>query len=154
VILSLFYSIFLPLSRRPLFVSSVNPLALAIIFFVAIFTPLHASITLVVVGIAMDHALRIVGVVLLKTMEVLGKKYEKKRQLASMSPSGEPVETPGTEKNLEEEENTTGVRTMNSSVTAVNEAAPLGDIKLCRREAKKSYRMPGLSIYCERLFPD
>ncbi|KAJ6591104.1 hypothetical protein DFH09DRAFT_193521 [Mycena vulgaris] len=163
VALSFVYAAFLPMSRRPLMVASLNAVALAVLFFAAIFTSLHASIVLVAVGIVLDHLLRIVGVLLFKTMEILGKKYEKRRQHQIKRdrqnscpwPPADDSMTPTAEKTgLDEPAPLEGIRTVNSSVTAVNEEAPLGEIRLCQTvAAKETYRFPAINIehHVERL---
>lgn len=129
----------------------LNPVVSAVIFFVGIFTSLHVTIALVVCGIALDHLLRILGVLLFKTMEILGKKFEKRRQKhhrLHSSPwvlANDPVSpSPGAEKSAS---GPFGTQTTNSSMTAVNEeTAPLGNIKLCQNAAaKENYRFPGSS---------
>ncbi|KAJ7821351.1 hypothetical protein B0H13DRAFT_2129163 [Mycena leptocephala] len=98
VVLSLVYALFLPLSRKPLFVSTLNAI----------------------------------------TMEILGKKYEKRRQQHYRQNS-----CPGTDEGRPFAADPT--RTVNSSVTAVNEeVAPFGAIKACQRTAaQQEYRFPG-----------
>ncbi|KAJ7507266.1 hypothetical protein B0H11DRAFT_2219094 [Mycena galericulata] len=152
VLLSLVYAAFLPLSRRPLIVGVLNPLVSTVIFFVAIFTSLHVTIALVATGIALDHLLRIIGVVLFKTMEILGKKYEKRRQKHKRNnPSpwtlaNDSMASPGVEKTL---------TTASSSTTALNEeVAPLGNIKLFQDvAAREEMRFPAINIehHVERL---
>ncbi|KAJ7704288.1 hypothetical protein B0H17DRAFT_1039152 [Mycena rosella] len=168
VALSVIYALFLPMSRRPLLVSTLNSLVLTLIFFIAIFTSLHVAIGLVALGILTDHVLRIAGVLLFKTMEGLGKKYERRRQrhyrqkLARQnsrpwSPADDAVMTPGVEKRTPEAELSgpfEGIRTGNSSSTAINEEAPLGDLKVCQdAAAHESYRFPATNIehHVERL---
>jgi hypothetical protein len=133
------------MSRHPLIISSLNPVALAVISFVAIFTSLHVTIALVAVGILTDHLLRIVGVLLLKSMEILGKKYDRRRQHHNKQNSCPWTLADDTEKSLPDERAPfERVRTANSSVTAVSEEAPL-DIKVCRNAAaKETHRFPGL----------
>ncbi|KAJ7481610.1 hypothetical protein FB451DRAFT_1394255 [Mycena latifolia] len=164
VAISLIYALFLPLSRYPLIIGTLNALVLAVLSFAAIFTSLHVTIALVAAGIAIDHLLRIVGVLLFKTMEILGKKYAKRRQQHNKlnrhdscpwSPADDAVGTPVPEKDIPEEQGPyDGVRTVNSSVTAVNEEAPLGDIKICQSvAAREKYRFPAINIehHVERL---
>jgi hypothetical protein len=153
VVLSLVYALFLPLSRKPLFVSTLNAIVMAILFFIGIFTSLHVTISLVAVGIVLDYLLRVIGVLLFKTMEILGKKYEKRRQQhyrqnsCPWTPADE-LKTPGMEKSGTDEGRPFAAdptRTVNSSVTAVNEeVAPFGAIKACQRTAaQQEYRFPG-----------
>ncbi|KAJ7747949.1 hypothetical protein DFH07DRAFT_574338 [Mycena maculata] len=176
VILSLVYALFLPLSRNPLLISTFNPVVSTIIFFVAIYTSLRVTIALVATGIALDYLLKVVGVLLLKTMEVLGKKVEKKLRQKQMSkekqmkhgyypwtsaadetpavaPTAEdPILTPGMEKDSRGPFG--GAQTVNSSMTAVNETAPLGNIKVFQDAAAKGhYRFPAINIehHVERL---
>ncbi|KAJ7094011.1 hypothetical protein B0H15DRAFT_1020655 [Mycena belliarum] len=164
VVLSLVYALFLPMSRQPLIIGSLNAMVWALVFFIAIFTSLHVSIALVAIGIAADYALRIIGVLLYKTMQILGKKYDKRRQqrIKMNRQDSSPLSleeddvavTPAAEKDALEEDPLEGIRTGNSSVTAVNEEAPLGDIKLCRNAAaKENIRFPAINIehHVERL---
>ncbi|KAF7343484.1 hypothetical protein MVEN_01781300 [Mycena venus] len=156
VALQLVYALFLPLSRKPLIVSTLNSIPTAILFFIAIFTSLHVTIALVVVGLLLDYLLRVIGVLLYKTMEVLGRKYERKRQLHNRQNScpwslDDEQSTPGLEKSLTDDQ---GFTTVNSSMTAVNEEAPLGAIKICQRTAaREEYRVPAINIehHVERL---
>ncbi|KAJ7130167.1 hypothetical protein C8R44DRAFT_978325 [Mycena epipterygia] len=147
IVLSLVYALFLPMSRQPIFISTINPVVSAVLFFVAMFTSLHVTIVLVTIGITTEHVLRIVGVLLFKTMEILGKKYEKRRQNRNRrnppwSPTAEHTETPEAEKGPFE-----GFRTQNSSMTAVDEQAPLENIKVCRKTAAKTtYRFPAINL--------
>ncbi|KAJ7177934.1 hypothetical protein C8R46DRAFT_1346213 [Mycena filopes] len=148
VIISLIYAVFLPLSRRPLIVSTCNALILAIIFTIAIFTSLHVTIALVALTIVLDHALRVFGVLLYKTMEILGRRYEKRRRLHSRQNSG-----PWTLEVDDGEKNEQPI-SANSSVTAVNEDAPLGGFKMCQRTAAhRELRFPAINIehHVERL---
>ncbi|KAJ7031647.1 hypothetical protein C8F04DRAFT_1262754 [Mycena alexandri] len=157
VILSLIYAAFLPLSRRPLIVSTCNALILAVVFTVAIFTSLHVTIALVAFGIALDHALRVFGVLLYKTIEALGARYEKRRRLHYRQNSRpwtleDDLRTPATEKSGMEP--FSGLGTTNSSVTAVNEEAPLGGLKICQKTAAhEHWRFPAINIehHVERL---
>lgn len=134
------YAIFLPLSRIPLMVSSMNSAVTALLFLIAIFTPFHGTISLVAVGVVLDYVLRILGVMIFKTIEVLGKKRERAR-------TGEDDLTP-------DEKDGSGPgghiyersRTMDSSVTAINEEAPLGNNSRCRQAAKAGYRIPGMCL--------
>ncbi|KAJ7216594.1 hypothetical protein GGX14DRAFT_696352 [Mycena pura] len=147
-LLSLVYSAFLPLSRRPLMIRAINPAVLAILFFVAIFTPLHVTIALVAIGIVMDLFLRVLGVLLLKTVEILGKKYDMRRRLCHSI-------SPGAEKSIIADQATfEGIRTVNSSTTAVDEEAPLGDLRICQSmAAREQIRWPAINIehHIERL---
>ena len=77
VILNQIYGIFLPFSRKPLLISSLNSAIAAILFFIAIFTPFEGTITLVAVGIVLDYVLRIHQRCDFKTIEILGKKRNK-----------------------------------------------------------------------------
>ncbi|KAJ6481683.1 hypothetical protein C8R45DRAFT_1002690 [Mycena sanguinolenta] len=157
VFLQLVYGLFLPLSRKPLLVSTLNAIPTAILFFVGIFTSLHVTIALVVVGIALDHFLRVVGVLFYKTMQILGRKYERKRRENSRHNScagslGDEPKTPGIERSMSDER---GHRTVNSSTTAVNEEPPVEAIRmLCQHTAaKEEYRIPAVNIehHVERL---
>ncbi|KAJ6588444.1 hypothetical protein B0H19DRAFT_1099342 [Mycena capillaripes] len=161
VILSLVYSIFLPLSRGPLIFSTLNAIPTAILFLVGMFTSLHVTIALVSIGIVLEHVLRVVGVLLYKTMEILGKKYERRRRQHYKQHScpwtlEDDLNTPGVEKDAPDERGpfayATG--TVNSSMTAVNEEAPLGAIKVCQRTAaRENMRLPAINIehHVERL---
>ncbi|KAJ7248625.1 hypothetical protein B0H12DRAFT_1123492 [Mycena haematopus] len=161
VSLQLVYALFLPLSRKPLLVSTLNAIPTAILFFVGIFTSLHVTIALVVVGVALDHFLRVVGVLFYKTMQILGRKYERKRQELSRqnsclwSPTDEP-KTQEVERSMSDERGHIGAdRTVNSSTTAVNEEPPLEAITIiCQRTAaEEQYRIPAINIehHVERL---
>jgi hypothetical protein len=141
------------MSRHALIIGSLNAVVLAILVFVAIFTSVHVTIALVAVGILVDHLLNVVGVLLFKSIEILGKKYERRRRQHNRQHSSpwtlayEAALTPGaeTEKNLPDELGPSeGLPTVNSSETAVKEEAPL-DIGLCRSAAAKEiHRFPGL----------
>ncbi|KAJ7135420.1 hypothetical protein C8R43DRAFT_1020947 [Mycena crocata] len=152
VLLSLIYALFLPMSRRPLIIATSNAVTLALLSLVAMFTSLHVTIGLVALGIILDLALRLVGVLLYKTMEILGKKYAKRRQNQNRQNScpwsaDDPMRTPGAEKVTDEPGPFEGVTTVNSSMTAVNETAPLGDIKLCQvTAAQERTRFPAINI--------
>ncbi|KAF7341962.1 hypothetical protein MVEN_01782700 [Mycena venus] len=74
VALQLVYALFLPLSRKPLIVSTLNSIPTAILFFIAIFTSLHVTIALVVVGLLLDYLLRVIGVLLYKNYGGIGAK--------------------------------------------------------------------------------
>ncbi|KAJ6612797.1 hypothetical protein B0H10DRAFT_1806889, partial [Mycena sp. CBHHK59/15] len=124
IILYLVYGLFLPMSRQPLFVNSIGSVVLTVLFFIAIFTPLHGTITIVAVGIVLDHALRILGILLYKTVEILGKKYDKAKNSCPWSAT-DPAESPGLEKTEGERGPLDGVRTVNSSMTAADVAAAI-----------------------------
>jgi hypothetical protein len=139
------------MSRQALIIGSLNAVVVAILCFVAIFTSLHVTIALVAVGILIDQLLNVVGVLLFKSIEILGKKYERRRRQHNRQHScpwtlaSEAALTPGVEKSVPDERGQfEGVQTANSSVTAVNEEAPL-DFRLCRSAAaKETHRFPGL----------
>ena len=92
------------------------------------------------VGCVLDSVLRILGVMIFKTIEVLGKKRARAR-------TGEDDLTPG-------EKDGSGPgghvyersRTMDSSVTVINEKAPLGNNSRCRQAAMAGYRIPGMFL--------
>ncbi|KAJ7846352.1 hypothetical protein B0H14DRAFT_2772436 [Mycena olivaceomarginata] len=159
VFLQLVYALFLPLSRKPLLVSTLNAIPTTILFFVGIFTSLHVTIALVAVGIALDYLLRVIGLLLYKTMEILGRKYERKRQLHNRQHScpwslADEDKTPEEKGMADDHGSFAPNRTVNSSMTAVNEEAPLGGIKICQRTAaKEEYRIPAINIehHVERL---
>jgi hypothetical protein len=119
------------------------------LFFVAIFTPFHGTITLVALGITLDYVLRVLGVMVFKTIEVLGRKREKMRRKAAELCAG--TDSPEGEKNGNDDgsgsEGTSRVfersRTMDSSITAVSEEAPLKGIRQCNKAVTKNYRIPG-----------
>lgn len=155
VILNQIYGIFLPLSRKPLFISSLNSAVLALLFFVAIFTPFHGTLTLVSIGTVLDYVLRVLGIMIFKTIEILGRKRERNRRKfeATQSPDmNSPKED--IEENLSEDQEKTRVyersRTMDSSLTAINEEAPLGANRQCNEAVTKHYRIPGRCqhVYC------
>ncbi|KAJ6511361.1 hypothetical protein C8R47DRAFT_1296231 [Mycena vitilis] len=161
VALSLIYSLFLPLSRAPLILSTLNAIPTTILFLVAMFTPLHVTIALVSIGIALDYFLRVIGVLLFKTMEGLGKKYERRRRQHEKRNScpwklEDDINTPDVEKPTADEQGAFEDRTVtvNSSMTALNEEAPLGAIKVCQRSAaRENLRVPAINIehHVERL---
>ncbi|KAJ7628558.1 hypothetical protein FB45DRAFT_794405 [Roridomyces roridus] len=149
VLLYAIYATFLPLSRKPLLVNSIPALVLAIIFFAAIFTSLHTTIALAALGILLDHGLRVVGVLLFKLFEGLGKKMEKRRlkQLPRLN-STAPSEAPSAPEEAEKTLVLAQARTANSSTTAVSEPSlPLENFKLCRQVAsREDYRIPAINI--------
>ncbi|KAJ7031649.1 bacterial low temperature requirement A protein-domain-containing protein [Mycena alexandri] len=55
-------------------VAKASRVVSAILFLIAIFTSLHVAIALVVIAVIQDHLLGLVGMLLYKTMEILGKK--------------------------------------------------------------------------------
>nr|GAT45965.1 predicted protein [Mycena chlorophos] len=137
-LLSLVYAVFLPYSRRPLLWAMFNPLVMALLFFIGIFTPIHVTIVLAVVAIFGDFSFRFFGMVLFKTFEALGKRYERIRS-----------QRLGVSADLEDPDALEGLRSMNSSTTAVDEQPPMsmGDIKMCRKlAARRSIRMPATNI--------
>ncbi|KAJ7757018.1 hypothetical protein B0H16DRAFT_1721483 [Mycena metata] len=75
VLLVLIYGLFLPLSRKPLFISVLNAVVSAILFLIAIFTSLHVAIALVVIASHPRPSIEAYGPV----AEILGKKYAKRR---------------------------------------------------------------------------
>lgn len=158
VILNQIYGIFLPFSRKPLLISSLNSAIAAILFFIAIFTPFEGTITLVAVGIVLDYVLRILGIMIFKTIEILGKKRNKMQKnsapVGAAQCSG--TDSPREEKDnqSDDEENTQGYersRTMDSSVTAISEEAPLRGIRQCNEAVTKQFRIPGQQA--ARYFP-
>ncbi|KAF8208298.1 hypothetical protein K438DRAFT_2013078 [Mycena galopus ATCC 62051] len=149
------YSIFLPLSRTALLVGTLNAIPSAILFFIGMFTSLRVTIALVVVGIVLDYFLRVAGVLLYKTMEILGRKYERKRQHHNRHNScpwslEDELKTPEVEKSMPDDRErfaAPSLGTANSSMTAVNEEAPLEAIKMCRRTAaQEQARFPAINI--------
>jgi hypothetical protein len=117
-----------------------------ILFFVAIFTPFSGTITLVALGIALDYVLRVLGVMIFKTIEILGRKREKmKRKTCTGTDS--PEEEKDGDDNESKSEGTSNAfersRTMDSSMTAVSEEAPLRGIRQCNKAVTKNYRIPG-----------
>ncbi|KAJ7057067.1 hypothetical protein C8F01DRAFT_1153281 [Mycena amicta] len=156
-LLSLVYAAFLPLSRRPLIFAACNPAFMAILTFIGIFTPIHVTIILVVVAIVGDFAIRFLGIVLYKTFEALGKKYDRirKRKLGSDYDSC-PGSSRDPDKTIEDPAVLEGLRTMNSSSTAVDEQPPMamGELKMCRKlAARETLRLPAINIehHVERL---
>jgi len=118
------------------------------LFLIAIFTPFQGTITLVAIGIVLDYVLRILGIMIFKTIEILGRKRERMRK-CSVPVGARGTESPGEEKDgnhSEGDEDMRGYersRTMDSSVTAINEEAPLGAIRQCNDAVTKQYRIPG-----------
>ncbi|KAF7292874.1 hypothetical protein MIND_01186400 [Mycena indigotica] len=144
----LIYSAFLPLSRRPLIAAAFNPLLMALILFIGIFTPLRATITLAAVGIFADFTVRFFGIVLYKTFEVLGKRYERIRKEKLGLSESSPDPDSGTAA-FEDPVLLDVFRTMNNSTTAVDEQPPMsmGDIKMCRElAAREALRIPAINI--------
>lgn len=151
VILNQIYGIFLPLSRKPLLIASFNSAMTAVLFFVAIFTPFHGTITLVAVGIVLDYVLRILGVMVFKTIEILGRKRDRIRRKsitegASQSPD---TDSPREDKEGSPYDGRRNIRvyersrTLDSSITAINEEAPLGTNRQCNEAVTKQFRIPG-----------
>lgn len=102
------------------------------------FTPLHGTITLVAVGVAIDYALRVFGVMVFKTLEILGKKRERARRNTAAASCMDCMN------NREDKgEVSHRSRTMNSSTTAVDEEAPLGTNWQFSEAIRKEYRIPG-----------
>ena len=144
VILNLIYGLFLPLSRRPLLVASASSAFNAILFFVAIFTPFQGTIALVALGIVLDYVLRVLGVMVFKTIEILGRRRERmKRKTARQSMVTDSPE----EREDDDDDSGNGTisrsRTMDSSMTTINEEAPLRSIRQCNKAATKNWRIPG-----------
>lgn len=146
----------------PLLVSSSNSLAAVILFFVAIFTPPHGTIALVAVGILSDYILRVFGIMIFKTVEIIGKKRERLRlkkgesngcmlRRGTDSPPEDKVIGEEGEGDIERETVYERSRTMDSSMSTLNEEAPLGESRRCSEAVRKQYRIPGLLVSCLRL---
>lgn len=145
VILNIIYGFFLPLSRVPLLVGSASSVVACILFFVAIFTPFSGTITLVALGIALDYVLRVLGIMIFKTIEILGRKREKMKQ-KTCTGADSPEEKDGNDNGSRSEgisDDLERSRTMDSSITAVSEEAPLRGIRQCNKAVTKNYRIPG-----------
>ncbi|KAF7329842.1 hypothetical protein MKEN_00247600 [Mycena kentingensis (nom. inval.)] len=147
-LLSLVYAAFLPFSRRPLIYAALNPAFMAVVFLIALFTSLKATIILVVVGIiGGDVALQFLSVVLYKTFEALGRKYdrirERRMEQQVINPQRADTDDHDNPDVLE------GLQTTNSSTTAVDEQPPMamGDVKMCRKlAARRTLRYPAVNI--------
>jgi hypothetical protein len=119
------------------------------LFFVAIFTPFHGTIILVTIGIVLDYPLRILGVMIFKTIEILGRKRERMKKQAAEHCTG--TNSPEGEKDGHDNGGGSGEttkvyersRTMDSSMTAINEEAPLRGIRQCNEAVTRNYRIPG-----------
>ncbi|KAJ7164992.1 hypothetical protein C8R46DRAFT_997528 [Mycena filopes] len=159
VLLGLVYGLFLPLSRKPLFLATSNAIISAILFLIAIFTSQHVAIALVVIAVIQDQLLNLLGMVLYKTMEILGKRYAKKRLQQSRQNSAawsrdkdEFLVTPG-----KPNERSPFYRAPHSSEsTVVDEGTPLdlGSIRMLKAAAERAkYRFPATNIehHLERL---
>ncbi|CAK5273669.1 unnamed protein product [Mycena citricolor] len=152
VLLTLSYSLFLPMSRIPLQFSVVDPLLQVIIILIAISANVsnRGVIAIVAVSIVADHLIRVLAVLLDKTMVVLGKRHDRKRRLQRQRSAqrlypGSPQEE--LEKDWTGELDADVSRTRNSSMTAVNEEAPLEDIPACHWvAAKEDVRFPAINI--------
>lgn len=107
------------------------------------FTPLHGTISLIAAGIVLDYALRIVGVMMFKTLEVLGKRRAK----AGKSSNGKNC-TPnflrkGGQDDEKEDSYFERTRTANSSMTAVDESCPFRSNRQFNEALRENYRIPG-----------
>jgi hypothetical protein len=69
VILNSLYGLWLPASRIPLMTQSVNSLFVILLFLIALFTPIVATLTLSSVAIIGEYALKVVGILLLRMIE-------------------------------------------------------------------------------------
>ncbi|TDL27722.1 hypothetical protein BD410DRAFT_835037 [Rickenella mellea] len=80
VLVNVFYAFFLPLSRRPILFISLNAFSAALFFLIAIFLPLHWQIGLVSLALFNDFLYRMVGVLVVKLIELAGKKRTARRR--------------------------------------------------------------------------
>ena len=141
VILHLIYGIFLPLSRQALLVSSAASIVTAVLFLVAMFTPFHGTISLVAAGVIADYLLRILGVMIFKTLEILGR-----RRARAQKNSTSKICKGFTRKGGRDEDDQSyfdRTHTADSSTTAVNESSPLRSNGLFSECLQKEYRIPG-----------
>lgn len=111
----------------------------AILFLVAMFTPFHGSISLVAAGIVVDYILRVVGVMMFKTMEILGKRMAK----SSKGKSCTKLMRKGGQDDDNQDSYFARSRTTNSSATAVNESSPLPSNGQFTKALQNEYRVPG-----------
>ncbi|KAF7979022.1 hypothetical protein HWV62_43999 [Athelia sp. TMB] len=151
VILHLIYGIFLPLSRKPLLISSAASIVTAILFLVAMFTPLHGTISLVAAGVIADYLLRILGVMIFKTLEVLGRRRAKAQKNSTSKICKGFMGKGGRDE--DDRSYFERTHTADSSTTAVNEPCPLRSNGMFSEALRKEYRIPAINIehHVERL---
>lgn len=108
------------------------------------FTPFHGSISLVAAGIVVDYILRVVGVMMFKTMEILGKRMAKSSKGKSCTKL---MRKGGQDDDNQDDDNQDSYfarsRTTNSSATAVNESSPLPSNGQFTKALQNEYRVPG-----------
>jgi hypothetical protein len=96
-------------------------------------------------GIVLDYLLRVLGVMVFKTIEVLGRRRERMKRKTAANITG--TDSPEEEKNDQDSGSGSGnisrSRTMDSSTTASTEEAPLRGIRQCNRAVAKDWRIPG-----------
>jgi hypothetical protein len=117
-------------------------------------------VTLITVGIVLDYVLRIMGLMIFKTLEVLGRKHHRlKKRITEHctdmeSPKGEKIEE------VEENDGSSGrasreasrptlYERMDSATTVNSEEAPLRGNRQCNMAVKKDYRIPGEFIHSD-----
>lgn len=119
----------MPQSIEPIIISALNPALSALLFLIAIFLPLHGQISLVAISIFLEYALKLFGVLIVKTVEAIGKHRQRSRSSSVV---------------LSKESSRTGTHTKNNVEEAEEaiEEQTIGDPQQVSQN-RKEIRIPG-----------